>query len=440
MEPNTKRFALGKRTPSNRLSLNFGEFVTVMPSAPLVDLAPDFVYPMDGNDSVGDCVVAGWDHFRQVVTGLLTGTQKNFTQAEIWDFYKTQNQNFDPNGTSQTNGAGSSSDRGMDIQVFLEYLVSKKLILGFAKIDYTNDAELRAAVYIGLGIITGVVIRNAQMGDQFNKALWDFVPTSPVEGGHCVPFAGYNDAPKVTACITWAKLVQCTDAFILNQMDEAWFVLMQEHVDHPSFRNHFDLAGFSKAVSAITGGKVVIPVNPTLRIGSKGSPVVTLQNKLNQNGANLVADGNFGVKTQTALIAFQKWHGLAPDGVCGKMTWQAFDMVDIVTSIANANSIDPLLLLAICSCESGFNPLAKLFNPPTASVPSGSTDRGLFQWNDHYHKEISDVQAYDPTIATQKACQSINASHANIRGNWSASQPCWIKKLTPEIINKYGLN
>ena len=250
-------FAKGKRAPLVRDAIHFGDFLTTLPTAPLVDFAPSYAYPMDGNDQVGCCVVAGWDHFRQIVTGLLTGTQKNFTQDEIWAFYKTQNPNFDPN--SATNGPHSASDNGMNIQFFLEYLQSQKLILGFARIDYTNEAEMKAAIYLGLGIITGVIVDQAQMV-QFNSGVWDNVPGSPVDGGHCIPLAGYLGTPDQMTCITWGAEVECTQPFIQKQMDEAWFVLMQEHVDHPNFRNHFDLAGFSAAVSAITGGNIVIPV------------------------------------------------------------------------------------------------------------------------------------------------------------------------------------
>lgn len=439
METKNTGRALGKRAPSNRLAVPFASFLTTLPTTPLSDTAPNYSYPMDGNDNVGDCVVAGWDHFRQTVTGLLTGTQKNFTQDEIWAFYKTQNPNFDPKGNSNTNGAGSSSDRGMDIQVFLEYLVAQKYILGFAKVDYKNEAELKAAIYIGLGLMVGVVLDEAQMGQQFVNGLWDYIKGSPQEGGHCPPLLGYLGAPDQITCVTWAKLVQCTMPFILNQMDEAWFILMQEHVDHPSFRNHFDLAGFAKAVSDITGGKVIILINPTLRLGATGSAVVSLQEKLNVNGANLTTDGNFGLKTKAAVITFQTYCHLEADGIVGKMTWQAFDMIDVITSVCNANGIEPLLGIAVAICESNLNPLNKLFNPPTASVPSGSTDRGLYQWNDHFHKEITDAEAYDPTIATQKFCDSLKQNPANLHGNWSASQPCWKKKLTPAIISKWAI-
>jgi peptidoglycan hydrolase-like protein with peptidoglycan-binding domain len=307
---------LNKRTPlKDRVSVKFGDFLTILPTVPLVDPAPNYVYPMDENDQWGDCVCAGFDHFRQIVTGLLTGNQKNFTETELLDFYRTQNPNFDPT----TPGV---NDNGMNIQNFLEYLQAQKLIIGFASVDYTNPQELQAAIYIGLGLMSGVQIQNAQMTQFQTGKLWDTVVGSPVDGGHCVPPVGYFAQTGNYSFITWGKIQNATQAFITSQMDECWFVLTQEHIDHPEFRNHFDLAGFSQAVSEITNGKIVIPINPTLKMGSIGPSVVMLQNKLNSiMGSNLNPDGSFGTKTRAEVIAFQSKYKLFTDGICGKMTW-----------------------------------------------------------------------------------------------------------------------
>lgn len=56
----------------------------------------------------------------------------------------------------------------------------------------------------------------------------------------------------------------------------------------------------------------------TIRQGSKGADVIAWQNIL-----SLKADGTFGAGTTTATKAFQKSHGLTPDGVVGPMTWSA---------------------------------------------------------------------------------------------------------------------
>lgn len=56
----------------------------------------------------------------------------------------------------------------------------------------------------------------------------------------------------------------------------------------------------------------------TLKRGSRGSEVKTLQGKL-----NLMADGIFGPLTEEAVKEFQKRKGLTADGVVGAQTWAA---------------------------------------------------------------------------------------------------------------------
>ncbi len=59
----------------------------------------------------------------------------------------------------------------------------------------------------------------------------------------------------------------------------------------------------------------------TLKIGMKGDDVKKLQSDLNTVlGTALVVDGDFGKKTQSVVIAFQKKYGLVADGIAGKVT------------------------------------------------------------------------------------------------------------------------
>jgi hypothetical protein len=64
----------------------------------------------------------------------------------------------------------------------------------------------------------------------------------------------------------------------------------------------------------------------TLSFGSWGGDVQTLQHLLNSAitpSPNLKEDGDFGAKTELAVIGFQAAHGLVPDGIVGKLTWAA---------------------------------------------------------------------------------------------------------------------
>jgi hypothetical protein len=59
----------------------------------------------------------------------------------------------------------------------------------------------------------------------------------------------------------------------------------------------------------------------TIKKGSTGADVKLLQEKLNQKGFSLVADGSFGEKTHLAVVQFQKNANLGADGVVGPKTW-----------------------------------------------------------------------------------------------------------------------
>ena len=73
-----------------------------------------------------------------------------------------------------------------------------------------------------------------------------------------------------------------------------------------------------------TEGKPVQITLNTLRNGSKGEQVKTLQRLLNEMGHPCgKVDGIMGAKTVVSVKAFQKAEGLEADGIVGKNTWTA---------------------------------------------------------------------------------------------------------------------
>lgn len=59
----------------------------------------------------------------------------------------------------------------------------------------------------------------------------------------------------------------------------------------------------------------------SIKINSNGSEVLLLQQLLNKKGYKVAEDGDFGAKTQKAVMSFQKDFGLVADGVVGDKTW-----------------------------------------------------------------------------------------------------------------------
>jgi peptidoglycan hydrolase-like protein with peptidoglycan-binding domain len=100
----------------------------------------------------------------------------------------------------------------------------------------------------------------------------------------------------------------------------------------------FNMDDFRAAVAAIMNGTVPAPVliptveppaepgappgRPTLRRGVTSELTKQVQAKV-----GVAVDGNFGPKTEAAVRAFQRAHGLVPDGIVGPKTWRALDGV-----------------------------------------------------------------------------------------------------------------
>lgn len=59
----------------------------------------------------------------------------------------------------------------------------------------------------------------------------------------------------------------------------------------------------------------------TYRVGSSGAGVRELQELLNQNGANIAVDGEYGGETEGAVRQYQQNNGLTVDGIAGDETF-----------------------------------------------------------------------------------------------------------------------
>lgn len=247
----------GCREPKNAPALTFREIlrpnVTIPPHPKTEDyLAALADWQMLGNNDAGNCVAVTWSNFRRLVTKYLS-TEYYPTQDQVWEIYRTQNPDFDPAGSADTNGPGSPADRGMDIQTLLEYLVTHGgpdgiRALAFAKVDFTNEDELDAALAIFGGLWVGIEV-SEQNQEEFSQGQpWDAVGT--VEGGHSVLAGGYVPNPRF---ISWAAEAEFTTRFRQKRVQQAWVVVWPEHLGTKSFEQGIDKAALQGAFRTLTG-------------------------------------------------------------------------------------------------------------------------------------------------------------------------------------------
>ena len=110
-------------------------------------------------------------------------------------------------------------------------------------------------------------------------------------------------------------------------------------------------------------------------------------------------------------------------------------ITQIITRVCIENGIEPELGIAVASCEGGLlNAHAINKNKDKYS----SLDRGIFQFNSYWFQNITDAQAFDPEISTKLFCALVK-NNGGLKTIWRWSMPCWRKKLSATILQKYNI-
>lgn len=143
----------------------------------------------------------------------------------------------------------------------------------------------------------------------------------------------------------------------------------------------------------------------TLKKGSKGAEVKTLQQRL-----NLMADGIFGPLTEEAVKEFQKNNGLTADGIVGQKTW---DKLGVSYNPRNIKEI-----IVHCSAT----PEGKDFT--TAQIKQWHLARGFSDIGYHY------VIYRDGSIHTGRA-ESVSGAHCTGHNTISIGV-CYIGGVAPD--------
>ena len=74
---------------------------------------------------------------------------------------------------------------------------------------------------------------------------------------------------------------------------------------------------------------------PLVKLGSKNTYVMILQDALNNMGRSLTIDGIFGSNTKNAVINFQKYYGLKADGIVGCNTWRKIASIAVGMGVSS---------------------------------------------------------------------------------------------------------
>lgn len=267
---------LGLIPDQGRDRLNLGDFLTQAAFSFSVPDADDHIagvpaWNLGSNNAYGTCGPTALANYITMCYWNLLGVQVVVEDDSIFNLYRASgNEGFPP---SPDNGVDLNYMLNQSLRVGLEITYTgvtrpgyyphqdvaaplagaKELVkpVAFAALSATSPSELRAGTAVLGGLELGVSLQVAQ---QAQSTVWDVSP-SGLWGGHAIMGAAYTGASSGAdvEVITWAKEVGMTDAFVLNQLTQAYGIILPVHLTHPNFLQGVDVGAFASAYQELTG-------------------------------------------------------------------------------------------------------------------------------------------------------------------------------------------
>jgi hypothetical protein len=184
---------------------------------------PTKLFPMDGNDTLGDCTIAAVAHAITTYRGLV-GERKIMPKAAVVKLYM-----------HLTGGIDSGLNELDVLNYWRQNRVETDEILGFASIDPKNHDHVKQAICLFGGVYLGFHVQENCIQEFDARQPW--TPGPLTQDGHAVYAVGY-DHGSVTV-LTWGNTQKATWAWWNECVDEAYAILPPE-AKKPDFAPGFD--------------------------------------------------------------------------------------------------------------------------------------------------------------------------------------------------------
>jgi hypothetical protein len=244
---NMPRYRFGKHPPkADYRTLRFRDYASGLAAPPaaadtlprvyekLNVSDPAVLFPMDGNDTLGDCTIAALAHAVTTYHGLL-GTRDIMSRAAVVKLYM-----------HLTGGVDSGLNELDVLNYWRKNRVGGDRILAFASIVPKNLTHIRQAIQIFGGVYLGFQVQENCVQEFNNHQPWTPGPLTP--DGHAV-FAVAYDQAGVTV-LTWGNIQKGTWAWWDECVDEAYALLPPE-ARNPAFAPGFNFAQLEADLNAV---------------------------------------------------------------------------------------------------------------------------------------------------------------------------------------------
>jgi hypothetical protein len=195
---------------------------------------PSKLFPMDGNDTLGDCTIAALAHAVTTYRGLL-GSEKIMPKQAVVKLY-----------AHLTGGPDTGLNELDVLNYWRKDTVSGDKIVAFVSIDPKNHTHIEQAIQLFGGVYLGFQVQQNCVQEFDAHQPW--TPGPLTNEGHAVFAVGY-DQNGVTV-LTWGNTQQATWAWWDECVDEAYAILPPE-AEKPGFAPGFNIAQLQTDLTAV---------------------------------------------------------------------------------------------------------------------------------------------------------------------------------------------
>jgi hypothetical protein len=195
---------------------------------------PTTLFPMDGNDTLGDCTIAALAHAVTLYRGL-TGTRRIMAKPAVVKLYM-----------HLTGGIDSGLAELDVLNYWRQNAVDGDKILAYAAIDVKNHTRIQQAMQIFGGVYLGFQVQQNCVEEFDQGKPW--TPGPLTQDGHAVFAVGYDQA-GVTV-LTWGNTQKATWDWWDECVDEAYAIIPPE-ATQPGFAPGFNFDQLQADLSAV---------------------------------------------------------------------------------------------------------------------------------------------------------------------------------------------
>jgi hypothetical protein len=173
---------------------------------------PTKLFPMDGNDTLGDCTIAALAHAITAYRGLV-GQKKIMSQPAVTKLYM-----------HLTGGIDSGLNELDVLNHWRQQAVDGDKILAYATVEPKDHAHVQQAIQLFGGVYLGFQVQENAIQEFDARQPW--TPGPLTQDGHAVYAVSY-DQNGVTV-LTWGNTQKATWAWWDECVDEAYAILPPE--------------------------------------------------------------------------------------------------------------------------------------------------------------------------------------------------------------------